>query len=131
VIGLDTNILVRFLTQDDEKQAAVVDDVVRQAIEEGEVLYIDDVVMCELVWVLRISYRFDKATIAGTLEQMLGTGLFTFADRELLLHALTAYRDGSGDFSDQVIGYRNSKAGCETTMTFDQALRESEAFSIL
>jgi predicted nucleic-acid-binding protein len=131
VIGVDTNILVRFLTQDDEQQSAIVDTVVAQATEEGEVFFIDDIVMCELVWVLRISYRFDKGTIAAALEQMLGTGLFTFDDRDLLLRALTAYRDGSGDFADHLIAFRNAKAGCDTTITFDRGLRGSEAISLL
>jgi predicted nucleic-acid-binding protein len=131
LIGLDTNVLVRFLTQDDERQAGLVDDLVAQAIEDGEVLFVDDVVLCELVWVLRFSYRFDRETVASTLEQLLGTALFSFEDRDLLLRALAVYREGSADFADHVIGFRNGRAGCDSTMTFDQALRESASFSLL
>ncbi|HVR37924.1 MAG TPA: type II toxin-antitoxin system VapC family toxin [Thermoanaerobaculia bacterium] len=131
MIGVDTNILVRYLTQDDAEQVRVVDGIIDDAVKNGERLYVDDVVACELVWVLRGAYRFDKATIASTLDKILTTALFSFEDRDLLRSALVRYREGNGDFADYVIGTRNERAGCDHTITFDRALGGSDGFSLL
>ena len=112
--GIDTNVLIRYLTQDDPKQARAVDALIASTIEQGSRLRVDDVVVCELVWVLRHAYRFDRATIASTLEKVLSTALFAFEDRNVLRQALDDYRARGGDFADYVIGRRNQKAGCET-----------------
>jgi predicted nucleic-acid-binding protein len=61
----------------------------------------------------------------------MSTAVFSFDDRELLRHALGDYRDGSGDFSDYLIGRRNARAGCEHTVTFDRSLREGSKFHVL
>lgn len=129
--GIDTNILVRYLTQDDPAQARAVDDLISEAVEGGARLRVDDVVLCELVWVLRGAYRFDQATIAATLDKVLSTGLFAFEDREASRRALDEYRNGGGDFADYLIGRRNLGAGCETTVTFDRALDGNDAFTVL
>lgn len=94
-------------------------------------LHIDDVVVCELVWVLRGAYRFNRVTIASTLERILDTALFSFEDRDLLRRALFQYQEGEGDFADYVIGARNTRSGCQLTATFDRALRGNDTFSVL
>lgn len=129
--GVDTNVLARYLTQDDAAQCRRVDVLMAEVIEGDGQLRVDDIVLCELVWVLRGAYRFDRATIASAIEKVLGTGLFAFDDRDVLRHALDEYRDAGGDFADYVIGARNRKAGCETTITFDRALASSPAFAVL
>jgi predicted nucleic-acid-binding protein len=131
VIGVDTNVLVRYLTLDDPGQARSVDTVVRQASKQGFQLHVDDVVLCEVVWVLRASYRFGKAVIVAALDGILATALFSFDDRELLRNALDAYRSGGADFADYVIGLRNARAGCVHTVTLDRALRDEPAFLLL
>jgi predicted nucleic-acid-binding protein len=131
MIGIDTNVLVRYLTQDDARQARVVDSFLSDAVDKGTRLHIDDIVLCELVWVLRGAYRFSKATIVSTLDKIMSTGSFSFDDRELLRKALHDYRDGDGDFADHVIGHRNIKAGCEQTVTFDRSLAGSASFNLL
>lgn len=131
MIGIDTNVLVRYLTQDDARQARAVDVFLSDAVDKRERLRIDDIVLCELVWVLRGAYRFSKATIVSTLDKILSTGPISFDDRELLRKALHDYRDGDGDFADHVIGYRNIKAGCEQTVTFDRSLASSASFNLL
>jgi predicted nucleic-acid-binding protein len=131
VIGVDTNVLVRYLTQDDRAQARAVDVLVSESVRDGVRLHVDDIVLCELIWVLRGAYRFNRMTIAGTVEKILDASLFSFENRDLLKSALARYRDGAGDFADYVIGARNIKAGCEVTATFDRALRNDDAFSFL
>jgi predicted nucleic-acid-binding protein len=131
VIGVDTNVLVRYLTQDDMAQARRVDVIFEDALRQGTRIHIDDIVLCELVWVLRGAYRFGKTTIVAALEKITSTALFSFNNRELLHSALEEYRAGDADFADYVIGARNIKAGCEQTITFDRSLRKSDAFSVL
>jgi predicted nucleic-acid-binding protein len=131
VIGVDTNVLVRYLTQDDPAQARKVDTFVATAIESGDRLHVDDIVLCELVWVLRAAYRFGKPVIAKALDKVMSTGIFAFDDRELLRAALSDYVEGEGDFSDYVIGRRNARAGCEHTVTFDRALNRERSFVLL
>jgi predicted nucleic-acid-binding protein len=131
VIGLDTNVLVRYFTQDDAGQVALVDALIAKSKNDGIRLHIDEVVLCELAWVLRGAYRFDRHAISATLERMLAASMFSFDDRDLLRRALGQYTEGDGDFADYVIGARNAKAGCTSTATFDRALNGDEGFSLL
>jgi predicted nucleic-acid-binding protein len=131
VKGLDTNVLVRYLTQDNLAQGRAVDSLVAEALSEDERLHVDDIVLCELVWVLRGAYRTEKPAIVSALEKISTTGLFSFEDREVLRQAVSDYRSGTGDFADYLIGRRNRRTGCETTVTFDRALKGSPAFTVL
>ena len=131
MIGIDTNVLVRYLTQDDAAQARRVDAFVSEMREGGEQVHIDDIVLCELVWVLRGAYRLSKPTVASALDKIVSTVLFSFDDRDLLRGALDEYREGAGDFADYVIGRRNTRAGCQQTVTFDRSLGDSPSFSLL
>lgn len=129
--GIDTNVLARYLTQDDAPQAKAVDELIRNTAVEGELLHIDDVVLCELVWVLRAAYREEKPAIVAVLEKVLATSLFSFDDRGLLSQALGDFRAGKADFADYVIGRRNRRAGCDRTVTFDRSLKGSATFTLL
>lgn len=129
--GVDTNVLVRYLAQDDAAQSKTVDRLVKKAVAEGQSLHVDDVVLCETVWVLRAAYGQDKASIVDVLDRILETSQFSFDDRDLLKRALADFRDGKGDFADYVIGRRNRRAGCDRTVTFDRSLRGSSSFSVL
>lgn len=126
--GLDTNVLIRYLTQDDPAQARKANALIDGAVARGEKLHVDVVVLCEAVWVLRDAYEFDRGTIAGTLERILDAAQLSIDDSASLREALAAYRAGRGDFADYVLGLRNRKAGCGTTATFDRALSKSPLF---
>lgn len=84
MIGVDTNILVRYLTQDDPEQARKASREIDQGAEAGETFFITDVVMCELVWVLETAYDYDRLQIADTLDKVLATKQFQFGDKDLL-----------------------------------------------
>ncbi len=131
MIGLDTNILIRYLTQDEPHQAAKANALVASALARHERLHLDSVVLCEVVWVLRGAYDFNKQIVADTLERILSAGQFSVDDRDLIREALAAYRAGPGDFADYVIGSRNQRAGCRSTRTFDRDLKRSSLFSLL
>jgi predicted nucleic-acid-binding protein len=131
VIAVDTNVLVRYFIEDDLTQSRKVDALLAQTRRAQTRVHVDDVVLCELVWVLGYAYSFDKSTIVDALDRILSTMHFSFVDREMLRRALVAYSAGSGDFPDYVIAERNAHAGCEATVTFDRALRDNLSFRVL
>lgn len=131
MIGLDTNVLVRYLTQDDPEQTRKANDFIERTIREGERLRVDVIVACEVVWVLMGPYGFDRDTVANTLDTMLDTERITFEDKDLVREATAQFRKGPGDFADYLLGIRNRRAGCDCTATFDRALRKHNAFRLL
>jgi predicted nucleic-acid-binding protein len=131
VIGLDTNVLVRYLTQDDAAQGHRANVLVADAATKGDRCFIASVVLCELVWVLRGAYGFDKATVVSALERILATTQFEIDEKDIVRRALEDYRGGKGDFADYVIGHRGLEAGCAATASFDRRLKGSVVFRVL
>ena len=129
--GLDTNVLVRYLTQDDPRQSRRASALVAEAVSGGERLFVGAVVVCELVWVLRGAYALDKATIVMALDRILATAQLEIDQKDVVRAALEDYRAGSGDFADYVVGRRGREAGCERTATFDRRLKASGLFRVL
>lgn len=129
--GLDTNVLVRYLTLDDPDQAEVAARVFDRAAETGEPLFITAIVLCEVVWVLESAYGYSRAEVEVSLDAVLRTAQLHFVDKDVLWHALADYRTGPGDFADYVIGRQGTAAGCATTVTFDRDLRGSAFFDVL
>jgi predicted nucleic-acid-binding protein len=121
MIGLDTNLLVRYLTQDDAAQSKQAARIIDAAIEADEDLYLNHIVVCELTWVLSRAYGYAKDELLGVLEKILAAGQFAFEDKGSLWRALEAFRSSSADFADGLIGVKNSTAGCRTTVTLDRA----------
>ena len=129
--GLDTSVLVRYLTQDDLGQARRANAAIAETVARGDRFSIGVIVFCELVWVLREAYRFDKMAVVTAVERILDTAQFVVEDKDLVRHALDDYRRGAGDFSDYLIGWRYRHSGCENALTFDRALSKSALFRVL
>jgi len=130
VIGLDTNILVRYLVEDDPEQASKAAHLIETHCTEDTPGFINRVVLCELVWVLESAYSYPRATVAATLESLLRTAELDIDAADAAWPALTAYRGGSVDFSDALIGRLNRNAGCNGTASFDKAaVRLDDFFS--
>lgn len=129
--ALDTNVLVRYLTQDDADQARVATRLVDDALNAGEPLYVSAVVMCEIVWVLESVYGFGHRRVATAIEALLRSAQLRFDHPARLWRSLAAYRDGRGDFADHLIGVDGLDAGASTTFTFDRALSGSDLFTVL
>ncbi len=128
MIALDTNVLVRFLVEDDKAQTARVKVLVRDAIERGEDLFIADVVLCEVVWVLHASYSVQRPQVVETLRKLLQARHLRYRDPDLLERALAAYQSGKGDFADYLIRELARQVGCTTVTTFDKALLREAGF---
>jgi predicted nucleic-acid-binding protein len=131
MIALDTNLLVRLLVQDDASQARAVERLVVRARRDRTPLFVSDVVLCELVWVLTRRAKQARAAIADALERLLDAESIVVTDPGVARGALAAYRDGSGDFADYIIREQALAAGASEVVTFDRALRGETGFKIL
>ena len=131
MIGLDTNVLVRYLTQDDPAQAQKATQIIEAVADQGEVFYITSVVLCELVWVLDDAYGYSRGDIQAVLDRILRTAPFRFDNKAQLWHAFHDYQTGRADFSDYLIGRLGTYAGCAETVTFDTSLNNSPHFRLL
>lgn len=129
--GLDTNVLVRYLTQDDPDQARRASAAVLERTSGGERCFIGPIVLCELTWVLRDAYGRAKADLVKTLDLLLATRQFEIGDKDLVREALDAYRIGRADFADYLIGVGNQHAGCAETVTFDRRLGGASGSRVL
>lgn len=127
MIGLDTNILVRYLTKDDETQWAQACEI----IETEEQCFVANIVLCELVWVLRGKpYQFSREEIANTLDLILQCAVFELENRSVVYQALQRFKRGNADFSDYLIGAIAQQYSCRTTVTFDKKLRDEKGFDL-
>jgi predicted nucleic-acid-binding protein len=101
-------------------QSKKADQLVDKALQSGERLYLNHVVLCEVNWVLARAYGYGEAELADTLEKILSAAQFEFEDKNCLWQALAAFRASGADFADCVIGVKNTSAGCTATLTFDK-----------
>jgi predicted nucleic-acid-binding protein len=131
VRGLDTNLLVRYVVQDDLRQAAIAEREIDGAADRGETMLIQPVVLCELEWVLDSCYKYPRPQIVAALERILQTAQFECADKDTVSQALGDYWRGPGDFSDYYLGRANAAAGADATLTFDKGLRSDPRFTFL
>lgn len=126
MIGLDSNILVRYFTQDDALQAALATEVIEQRLSETEPGFISIVTMAETVWVLDRHYHFGRERIANAIETVLRTDVLLIEHEPEVFTALAALRAGLGEFADALIGALCGSAGCARILSFDRgALRLS------
>ncbi|WP_017740666.1 PIN domain-containing protein [Scytonema hofmannii] len=128
MIGLDTNVLVRYLTKDDVNQW----EQASQIVQENQPCFISNVVLSEVVWVLRgRPYQFGKDEIIATLEMILQSSGFEFENRSIVYQALQRTKQGRSDFSDYLIGAIAQQVSCTETVTFDRKLRGDKGFRCL
>ena len=129
--GIDTNVLVRYLTEDDPAQARRAAAWIDTMATQGERCFVSAIVLCELTWVLRGAYTISKDDLLLTLDRLLATTQFVVGDKDIVRRAVAAYRTGRADFADYVIGALHREAGCEKTVTFDRRLRGTAEFQLL
>ena len=129
MIGIDTNILLRFVLKDDMEQYAQAKEFVLENCTELSPGYINRVVACEFAWTLERSYRFGRAEIASTFVLLLAAAGFVFENRDAIERVLDYYRDVRGvGFVDMLVAELNREAGCSATATFDKRARKLKGF---
>ncbi|MBJ7355696.1 MAG: type II toxin-antitoxin system VapC family toxin [Thermoleophilaceae bacterium] len=131
MIGIDTNVLLRLLLDDDPSQVRRAKQVAESAEAAGQPLFVNDVVLAETVWTLGSRYDATKPELIETLRSLLDNARLAFENRAVLSEAVTGYERSSADFADCLIVAKNAGAGCTHTATFDRALRAFEYTKIL
>jgi predicted nucleic-acid-binding protein len=129
VIGLDSNLLIRYLVQDDPVQSKKAALRIDEALRSDEVLYLNHVVICESCSVLGRVYGYGFEEISDTLEKILSAAQFEFEEKDALWQALGDFRGSGADFADCLIGVKNLRAGCSATLTFDKRAARLAGFS--
>jgi predicted nucleic-acid-binding protein len=121
VAALDTNILVRFIVEDDAAQFVAARKLIRRCVSAGERLFIPVTVALELEWVLRCNFKFDKAVVIQTFNALLSAVELSFESESSLESALRLYGEASANFSDCMHIALVRGAGETTLWTFDKA----------
>jgi predicted nucleic-acid-binding protein len=130
MIGLDTNILVRYLTFDDPKQTTRALEVVDSLSIENPG-FISLVVIAELVWVLESFYKLTKTEVVSSLETLLRSKELTVERAEIAWQALNNFKASRGGYSDCLIERIGHAAGCQYTLTFDQKASSAAGMKLL
>ncbi len=129
MIGLDTNVVVRYLVQDEPDQSATASMVI-DALTEKDPGFLSLVTVVELYWVLRRAYKLSTARCAELVEGLLDARELRVGQDSIVRAALTASHGGL-DFPDAVIAELGRVAGCEHTVTFDQRAAQSDEMRLL
>jgi predicted nucleic-acid-binding protein len=119
VLGLDTNVLVRYLVRDDQLQFEKARRLIKRAADRSERVLVSLLVLLQTEWVLRSRYELSKPEIQSTFSTLLDVADLAFEDEPSVEQALYAWKDSVADFADCLIDARNRRLGCEATATFD------------
>jgi predicted nucleic-acid-binding protein len=124
MIGLDTNVLVRYLTQDDPIQSRKAREIIERRLTEENPGFVSIVAIVETVWVLDRAYKLAAHEIAAAVERILQTDVLVVENEQDVFTAMIALKEEQGSFADAVIVALGTGAKCSRTLTFDhKALR--------
>ncbi|MDX8379879.1 MAG: type II toxin-antitoxin system VapC family toxin [Gallionella sp.] len=129
--ALDTNVLVRFLVNDDEKQARMVCDLLRQAETERALLFVPSLVMLELIWVLESVYDISRENILGAIHNLLMMPVLSFDKHAALQSFMQAAKNRKEGLADLFIACAAIDSGCSTVLTFDKKALGFKYFQLL
>jgi predicted nucleic-acid-binding protein len=128
MIGLDTNVILRYLLQDDPKQTRQVNQIFERQLSESRPGFINLATILEIVWVLRSLLKQTPSQIATHLENLLTADSLEVQNEQQVFEAVFALKRGTGEFEDALIGALNSWSGCSHTLTFDQGAAKLSYF---
>jgi predicted nucleic-acid-binding protein len=120
MIGLDTNVLVRYIVEDDPSQAELARKVIEEQCSADDPACINLMVLCELVWVLERLYRCSRAQINEVLHNLLLTECFLVEHHDIAWQAFRDFGNSNADYADCLISRLNHYNGSVTTLTFDK-----------
>ena len=131
MIGIDTNVIVRFLTQDDEIQSPIAARFMSRLTKERPG-FVSSVVLAEVSWVLSKAYKSTRSEIAGAVEGLLRSAELIVENPDAAYRALGAYQSStSAEFADALIAQTAALAGSSETVTFDQNAASALAMRLL
>lgn len=129
--ALDTNILLRYIENDDGIQSKKVGDLVDNAIINKERFFVSVLVVLELDWVLSSSFKLDRQEIIEILLDLMELEVFDFQYETVVKKTLLFAKTNSYDLSDLLIGAIAKANDCTTTLTFDKKASKSPEFELL
>jgi len=130
MIGIDTNVLVRFLVQDDEAQFEKARRLIKREVAAGRKVFVNQLVLLEAEWVLRSRYAVSKVQIIEAISGLLDSAEIQFEDEPAIEEALFYWKDNAADFADCLIGAKNRRLGCRATATFDVKASKLPGFMV-
>ena len=131
MIGLDTNILVRYLAQDDPVQSPKATELIERQLTEENPGFLSVVAMVETAWILDRAYGLAADEIAAAIERMLQADVLVVDNEQEVFTAMIALKEGHGSFADALIGGLGARAGCTRTLTFDQKASRLAGFELV
>ena len=129
--AIDTNILVRFLVKDDEKQAQVVYNLFKRTEYVKGTLFVPLAVVLETIWVLESVYNISRNEIIETFKDLLSMPLLKFESQPVVQAFTTSARNTSADLADLLIAQSAHHSGCESVLTLDKRAAKSALFELL
>jgi predicted nucleic-acid-binding protein len=130
LIGLDTNVLLRYITQDDPKQSPMATALIESLSPEAPG-FVTIVSVVELVWVMQSCYAVGRDAIADALGQILRTKEIVVENAEVVWRAIRAFTGSSADFADCLIERSAAAAGCAEVYTFDRVAAKSGGMKLI
>ena len=118
VLGVDTNVLVRFFTRDHAQQAELARQIITKS--SNQPIYVSLIVLVELVWVLIKVKRWPSQDVFEVCQNMLQSNHFVVEQSAMVDQCLHAAKNASCDLADALIAMTTKRAGCPTTVTFDK-----------
>ena len=131
MIGLDTNVLVRYLTQDDPKQAALANHLIDETLTAEQPGFVSTVALVELVWVLEGGYQCDRSRVTEVLERLLRSKTIVVEQAEVAWQSARIFASTKADFADCVIARTGHANACDRTLTFDRAAAKGAGMELL
>lgn len=131
MIGLDTNVLVRYLTQDDTTQSRNATETIERQLTVARPGFVSVVVIVETVWGLDRAYGFSAKEIAAAIERMLQVEVLAIENEQEVFTAMLALKAGRGSFADALIAQLGASAGCIHTLTFDAKASRLRGFKLV
>ncbi|MFM2320317.1 MAG: hypothetical protein RLZZ215_2938 [Pseudomonadota bacterium] len=129
--GLDTNVLVRYLTQDDPIQSPLATEFIEQQLSTNHLGIISHIVLSEVAWVLNRAYHYSREQVAQALHAILTCQEFQVEIADLAILAWQDYVQGHADFSDYLLARTHQKLGAAYTITFDRKAALTPTFKLL
>lgn len=131
MIALDTNVVIRYLAQDDARQSAAATRLIEKSLSTARPGFISLTVLCEIAWVLADCYDTDKARIKAVIEGLLGSKQLVVESAEIAWQALRDWESSPADFSDALLGRSAAAHGAAKVVTFDKAASRLPGFELL